>query len=103
VAERALTSVRQRFSGAAESRAAAFLLGRLFEARGASATAQNWYETYLAEAPSGALAAEALAGKMRTILAARGRKAAEPVAREYLSRYPEGVHAKPARRILGEE
>jgi hypothetical protein len=103
VAERALMNVRQRFAGGAESRAAAFLLGRLDEARGASAQAQDWYETYLAEAPAGALAAEALAGKMRTILATRGRAAAEPVARDYLSRYPEGVHAKPARRILREE
>ena len=103
VAERALTTLRQRFAGSSESRAAGFLLGRLFEARGASDRARGWYETYLAEVPSGSLAAEALAGKMRTILATRGRAAAEPVARDYLSRYPEGVHAKPARRILGEE
>ena len=103
VAERALTTLRQRFAGSAESRAAGFLLGRLFEARGAAAKAQGWYETYLSEAPSGSFAADALAGKMRTILATRGRAAAEPVARDYLSRYPEGVHAKPARRILGEE
>ncbi|HEX6277454.1 MAG TPA: tetratricopeptide repeat protein [Polyangiaceae bacterium] len=103
IAERALTTLRQRFAGTGESRAASFLLGRLFEARGASDRARDWYETYLSEAPSGSLAAEALAGKMRMILAARGRAAAEPVARDYLSRYPEGVHAKPARRILGEE
>ena len=103
VAERALTTLRQRFAGGGESRAAAFLLGRLFEGRGAPTKAEGWYATYLAESPAGSLAAEALAGKMRTILATRGRKAAEPVARDYLSRYPEGVHAKPARRILGEE
>jgi TolA-binding protein len=103
VAERALTTLRQRFAGSAESRAASFLLGRLAETRGSSQAAQGWYETYLGEAPSGSFAAEALAGKMRTIQATRGRAAAEPVAREYLSRYPEGVHAKPARRILGEE
>jgi hypothetical protein len=103
LAERALTTLRQRFAGSGESRAAGFLLGRLAEARGAQAAARGWYETYLTEAPSGQLAAEALAGKMRTILATRGKAAAEPVAREYLSRYPEGVHAKPARRILGEE
>ena len=103
IAERALTTLRQRFAGSAESRAAGFLLGRLFEARGAAGTAQGWYETYLSEAPSGSFAADALAGKMRTILTTRGRAAAEPVARDYLSRYPEGVHAKPARRILGQE
>jgi TolA-binding protein len=103
VAERALMALRQRFAGSGESRAAAFLLGRLYEGRGATEKAESFYQTYLSEAPSGALAAEALAGKMRTILAARGRAAAEPVARDYLSRYPEGVHAKPARRILGEE
>jgi TolA-binding protein len=103
VAERALTTLRQRFAGTGQSRAASFLLGRLFEARGAADRARGWYETYLAEAPSGSLAAEALAGKMRMILATRGKAAAEPVARDYLSRYPDGVHAKPARRILGEE
>jgi hypothetical protein len=103
LAERALTTLRQRFAGTGESRAASFLLGRLFEGRGASDQARGWYETYLSEAPSGSFAAEALAGKMRAILATRGRVAAEPVAREYLSRYPEGVHAKPARSILGQE
>jgi ferric-dicitrate binding protein FerR (iron transport regulator) len=103
IAERALTSLRQRFPSSAESRAAGFLLGRLAEARGALPAARNWYETYLTEAPFGALAAEALAGKMRTILATQGRSAAEPVARDYLSRYPEGVHAKPAKRVLGLE
>jgi hypothetical protein len=103
VAERALTTLRQRFASSGESRAAAFLLGRLFEGRGAPAKAEGWYATYLGESPSGSLAAEALAGKMRMIVATRGRKAAEPVARDYLSRYPEGVHAVPARRILGEE
>jgi TolA-binding protein len=103
VAERALTTLRQRFAGSGESRAASFLLGRLAENRGSARAAEGWYETYLAEAPSGGFAAEALAGKMRTIQATRGRAAAEPVARDYLSRYPEGVHAKPARRILGEE
>jgi ferric-dicitrate binding protein FerR (iron transport regulator) len=103
LAERALTSLRHRFPGSAESRAAGFLLGRVTEARGAHDVSQRWYETYLTEAPSGTLAAEALAGKMRTILATRGRAAAQPVARDYLSRYPEGVHAKSARRLLGEE
>ena len=103
IAERALTTLRQRFAGSAESRAASFLLGRLAETRGFSLAALGWYETYLGEAPSGSFAAEALAGTMRTIQATRGRAAAEPVARNYLSRYPEGVHAKVARRILGEE
>jgi TolA-binding protein len=100
MAESALLSVRQRFGESRDARAAAFLLGRLAEARGSAARAEHWYEAYLSELPNGELAAEALAGKLRTLLATRGRAAAEPVAREYLARYPTGVHAQTARSVL---
>jgi len=100
MAESALLSLRKRFGGTRDGRSAAFLLGRLDEARGASAEAGRWYDTYLRELPSGDLAAEALAGKMRTVNATEGRAAAEPFATQYLARYPNGVHAQTARGIL---
>lgn len=101
LAEQSLLALRRRFAGGADGRAAAFMLGRLHEGRGRAAQAKGFYETYLSESPAGNFAAEALAGKMRTVLAISGRSAAQPVARDYLSRYPTGVHAKTARGIVG--
>jgi hypothetical protein len=81
----------------------AFLMGRTLESKGDLGGADSWYKTYLSRFPSGGLAAEALAGRMRTVLASRGREAATPLAREYLSRYPSGVHKKTAHRILQDQ
>ena len=99
LAERTLLSLRQRFPGAPGSEAA-FLLGRLHEKRGGLGVALGWYDSYLREAPSGPFAAEALAGKLRAVKASQGRQAAAPVAREYLARFPKGVHVNAAREIL---
>ncbi|MGC4091186.1 MAG: hypothetical protein QM756_25580 [Polyangiaceae bacterium] len=101
VAESSLRALRSRFGQRNEGRAAAFLLGRLRESQGAAADALGWYETYLNEAAGGHYAAEALAGRMRTTRATRGAAAAVPLAREYLSRYPNGVHAGTARTLAG--
>src|SRR5262249_48639310 len=91
LAERSLLALRQRVPGRGQSAAAAFLLGRIDESRGQLSSAQRWYETYGAEAPDGEFAAEALAGKMRSIATTRGSAAAKSIALEYLSRYPKGV------------
>lgn len=99
LASKTLLTLRRRFSGAAGTEAA-FLLGRLDENRGARAAALTWYANYLREAPSGSFAAEALAGKVRVVKATQGNAAAQPLAREYLSRFPKGVHVPTARQIL---
>jgi TolA-binding protein len=101
LAEQCLLALRQRFADSGQSQAAAFLLGRTGESRGRTASAQHWYEVYLAESPDGEFAADALAGRMRTVAAARGNAAARSLAREYLRRYPDGVHATSASRIAG--
>jgi hypothetical protein len=101
LARQSLLALRQRFL-AGQGSEAAFLLGRLDEKRGALGSALTWYDTYLREAPSGPFAAEALAGKLRTVETTQGKKAAEPLAREYLRRFPKGVHVRTAREILGE-
>ncbi|WP_437280827.1 FecR family protein [Sorangium sp. So ce375] len=101
LAEQALLALRARYATTAGSRAA-FLLGRLHESRGAAARAKSWYETALREAPSGAFAAEALAGKMRTVQTLEGPAAARVVAQEYLRLYPSGVHAKTARQLAAQ-
>jgi TolA-binding protein len=103
LAERTLRSIRQRFSGSRESAAAAFLLGRTEENAGDLAGADRWYETYLGEARSGELAADALAGRMRVAGPLRGEEAARALAQEYLRRYPRGVHAARAKKIVGHE
>jgi hypothetical protein len=102
LAERALTAIRQRFPGPQGSEAA-FLLGRLHEKRGTLPTALSFYDSYLREAPAGAFAAEALAGKLRAVRASQGQAAAQPLAREYLRRFPKGVHVSTAREILAEK
>jgi hypothetical protein len=102
LAERTLLAIRRRFPETAHSTAAGFLLGRTSETRGEPAVADRWYRAYLEEAPSGEYAADALAGRMRALFAQAGAEAAEPVAREYLRRFPEGVHLRMARRLAGQ-
>lgn len=101
LAEKCLLALRQRFPSGAPAAAAAFMLGRTHETRNQPTSAQRWYETYLAEAPEGEFAAEALAGKMRAVTTTRGPAAAKPLALDYLRRYPQGVHVKTARKIAG--
>ncbi|HKP59674.1 MAG TPA: FecR domain-containing protein [Polyangiales bacterium] len=102
LAERTLLVMRKRFPDTGYSSAAGFLLGRTSETLGEPAEADRWYQTYLDEAPSGQYAADALAGRMRSLFAKDGAQAAEPVAREYLRRFPEGVHLRMARRLAGQ-
>jgi TolA-binding protein len=100
IATQSLSSLRARFAGEPEGRAAAFLLGRLREGQGAASDARAWYGTYLSESPSGPYAAEALAGKMRVVATLEGKAAAVPLAEDYLRRYPTGVQSATARGIL---
>lgn len=103
LAERALLSLRQRFAGSRDGVAAAFLIGRTRENAGDLAAADRWYETYLAEARSGELAADALAGRMRVAGPLHGEAAARQLALDYLNRYPRGVHAGRAKKIVERE
>jgi hypothetical protein len=101
LATNALLALRSRFHGTAYGVSSAFLLGRTAESSGDLRAAERWYDTYLAEAPSGALAAEALAGKMSIRARAGDSNAVKQLARTYLSRFPEGPAAGQARRLAG--
>ena len=100
VAEKSLLAIRQRAPAGSQRSSAAFLLGRTSESRGQAAAASSWYDNYLAESPSGEFAADALAGKMRVTVQTQGNAAAKPLAMQYLQRYPNGVHADSARKIV---
>jgi hypothetical protein len=104
LAKRALTAERSRFAGSSEARTAAFLLGRMAEdADGDARAAIGWYDRYLAEAPKGPLASEALGRKMLLVFRTSGADAAKPIAEQYLRRYPSGSYATVARKYAGTE
>lgn len=98
MAEAALRAVRERFP--AQAPVAAYLLATVDEARGRNASAMRWYESYLAEAPKGSFLSEALAGRLRMLVATNGYTSARKAARDYLELFPSGVGAKTATQVL---
>jgi TolA-binding protein len=96
-----LHSVRRRFPRTEEASIAAYTLGvTAFDHSGAHAEAATWFETYLRERPSGALAAEAL-GRLVECESYLGRTdKAEAAARQYLATYPTGAHRDVAARLV---
>jgi hypothetical protein len=101
LAQAALLAERDRFPGTKSAVDAAFLLGRLEESRqGEIDQAVRWYDTYLAGAPDGTYASEALGRKMMASKELRGNSTAEVLAREYLRRFPTGPYAGAARALL---
>jgi hypothetical protein len=100
LARAALLAERRRFPQAPRSVDALFLLGRVEELRAqGAARAIAFYDDYLAEAPAGAYAAEALGRKMILTDEKEGRAAARPIAGEYLRRFPGGSYAGSARAL----
>jgi TolA-binding protein len=94
-----LLAERARFPRSARAHDAAFFLGRLEEASG-GASAIEWYDRYLQEAPLGAYASEALGRKMTATARLQGPRAARELATVYLQRYPSGSYAASARGLL---
>ncbi|HTQ42050.1 MAG TPA: FecR domain-containing protein [Polyangiaceae bacterium] len=98
VSKRAYAAIRARFPASGEARTAAFLIGRIEEEQDhATAGALRWYDTYLAEAPAGPFAGDALGRKMVIVSRTQGRDAARPLADRYLQRFPAGSYAAAAR------
>lgn len=101
-ANRAYQAVRRRFPGSSESSLAAFALGRMASEGGNEAEAGQWFETCVRERADDHLRREALGRLMET----RSRQGAEALAADlaaqYLTRYPDGPHAKLARKLKGE-
>jgi hypothetical protein len=98
VARAAFRAIRSRFPASGEARTAAFLLGRVAEEQDQSADdALRWYDRYLAEAPGGEFAGNALGRKMILVSKLQGRDSARPLADRYLQRFPSGPYAAAAR------
>jgi hypothetical protein len=100
VARRVLLAERRRFAGSATAMDAALLLGRLAEAEQNDGQALSWLNTYLAEAPGGAHASEALGRKMAIVRHSGAGASARAIAEEYLGKYPDGTYSSAARAIL---
>jgi outer membrane protein assembly factor BamD (BamD/ComL family) len=99
LAQHALEALRKRFPNTVDAAEAAFLIGRAAERSGQWIEAVRNYETYLAEAPNGRFAEDAVGGKLQ-VLAQRGDPAARIAATQYLERFPQGLHAERARQVL---
>lgn len=100
LARAALLAVEERFPNSPRALDAVFLLGRVEELRadGKSAALKR-YDEYLARAPSGTYAAEALGRKLSLVKEMEGPESARRVAAEYLLRFPNGSYAEAARAL----
>jgi TolA-binding protein len=100
-ASEAYSAVRRRFAGSDGAATAAFHLGQLaFDGARSYSEAKRWFSTYLAERPSGALAAEALGRSLEAEQRMGDLAAARVTAGTYLQRYPKGAHARLAKSLL---
>lgn len=98
LAEQALMTLRRRSTSQAP--AAAYLLGVLNESQGRSSAALRWYDQSASEAPVGRYASEALAGRMRMLVATGQQQAARAAAARYLHDFPRGIGEATAKKIL---
>ncbi len=98
-AKQALVAARAR----GEKGRTAFLLGKIAaDSSGAPGEAAQWFETYLAEAPGGGLAEQAL-GRLIELYRRTGQAgSAQLAATRYLEKYPGGGYAGSARSVLGQ-
>jgi TolA-binding protein len=94
-------ALRRRFRGSEPAATAAFLLGQMaFDGAHNFGEAHRWFETYLAERPSGVLAAEALGRRMEAEKRLGHLTAARATAARYLGRFPGSAHAALAQSLL---
>jgi len=101
LARAALLAERRRFPNSPRAVDAIFLLGRVEESRdGGAVRAVALFDEYLARAPAGGYAAEALGRKMILTKQSGGVAEARSIAEEYLKRFPKGSYVGSARALL---
>ena len=97
LARSALLAQRERFPNSSRALDAVFLLGRVEELRAdGKPRALQRYDEYLARAPNGTYAAEALGRRMILVKELEGPESARRIAVEYLRRFPHGSYAEAA-------
>jgi hypothetical protein len=102
-ADLVLHRVRERFPHDDRASVAAFDLGRIaFDETHSYLDAARWFETYLAERPTGPLAREALGRFMEALERGGAHVRAREAAGRYLGSFPRGPHADLARSIMAE-
>ncbi len=95
----ALEALRRRFKGTFAAQSATYLLGRISEPY-SSKEAIGFYLQYEREAPNGALVAEAVGRRLLLLQATGDRSGTERLARDYVTRFPDGPYAGVARKIV---
>lgn len=99
LARAALLEQRRRFPNSPRALDALFLLGRVEEQGQGGRQAIRRYDDYLARAPGGTYAAEALGRRMILTKDVEGPASARRIAAEYLRRFPNGSYAEAARAL----
>jgi ferric-dicitrate binding protein FerR (iron transport regulator) len=99
-ARRVYSAERGRFPTSRRAHEAAFFLGGLSEGDSELSAALDWYNHYLAEAPDGSYASQALGHKMMLIRKLQGSAAAAQLAHDYLQRFPDGPYASSAKKLM---
>jgi TolA-binding protein len=100
----ALLALRKRFPRSPRSIQAAYLLGRVCESNPSRISeALRWYDEYLAGAPHGPYASEALGRKMVLSGKLDQKALTRRLAEQYLGRFPNGTYAGSARALLQSE
>lgn len=98
LAEKVFSHLASHHGRSPEGRSAAFFRGRLAEDGGRFQQAQQHYRAYLAQG-GGSYAAEALGREMTLVQKTAGAAAAQPLAAEYLRRFPRGAYRDLARTL----
>lgn len=98
LAEKVFSHLSSHHGRSPEGRSAAFFRGRLAEDGGRLQQAQQHYHAYLAQG-GGSYAAEALGREMTLVQKTAGPNAAQPLATEYLRRFPRGAYRDLARTL----
>jgi hypothetical protein len=98
LAEKVFSHLSSHHGRSPEGRSAAFFRGRLAEDGGRLQQAQQHYHAYLAQG-GGSYAAEALGREMTLVQKTAGPANAQPLAAEYLRRFPRGAYRDLARTL----
>lgn len=101
ISNEALIALRKRFGTGNKARLSAFIIGRsAMDASHNLTVAAQWFQTYLAESPGGAMSEE-VHGRLMTIYSEMARlDAAKRIAQQYLRQYPSGLYVDRAKQVL---